>query len=305
VCRIRYNCLLLTTHLSRYEGDVGSGDESLTNATGIATDSSINVHRTDNGSPETVAPRVAVDNPDKVKNLVLVGAVAQNALKDVQYYQEVAAPLLYAEKVLDKDHRGLVSVAEASDDPTFQRVINQASGTDLAHVLSFIQSNVTDTQNTTVQPQLTSSETNTGTISIENELKPALKASYENHTSFSPSMLSSKCLNLIGCPAWVRSHLALDDTLSMIGNVSSNIGILILQGGNDSQVPLEQALLLEQRLAELNHPDHLLIAYPNLGHAFSPSNEWISSFGPVEQYVLQDMYVWLASPAREVDEEVR
>ena len=118
-------------------------------------------------------------------------------------------------------------------------------------------------------------------------------------------MLSSKCLNLIGCPAWVRSHLALNDTLSMIGNVSSNIGILILQGGNDSQVPLEQGLLLEQRLIEVNHPDHLLIAYPNLGHAFSPSNEWISSFGPVEQYVLQDMYEWLASPAREVNEEVR
>jgi pimeloyl-ACP methyl ester carboxylesterase len=52
----------------------------------------------------TVAPRVTVDNPDKVKNVVLMGALAQNALKDVQYYQEVAAPLLYSEKVLDKDH---------------------------------------------------------------------------------------------------------------------------------------------------------------------------------------------------------
>jgi dipeptidyl aminopeptidase/acylaminoacyl peptidase len=92
------------------------------------------------------------------------------------------------------------------------------------------------------------------------------------------------------------SHIALDNTLSMIGNVSSSI--LILQGENDSQVPLEQGLLLQQRLTEVNHPDHLLIAYPNLGHAFSPSNEWISSFGPVEQYVLQDMYEWLVSPAR-------
>lgn len=97
----------------------------------------------------------------------------------------------------------------------------------------------------------------------------------------------------------------MDDTLSMIGNVSSNNGILILQGGNDSQVPLEQGLLLEQRLAELNHPDHLLISYPDLGHAFSPSNEWISSFGPIENYVLQDMHEWLVSPAREVNEEVR
>jgi hypothetical protein len=253
----------------------------------------------------TVAPRVAVDNPDEVKNLVLMGAIAQNALKDVQYYQEVTAPLLYAERVLDKGHKGLLSVAEASEDPIFQRVINQASGTDVAHVLSFIQSNVTETQNRTAQPQSIPSEANASTINIENELKPALVASYENHTSFAPSMFSAKCLNLIGCPAWVRSHIALDDTLSMIGNVSSHIGILIQQGENDSQVPLEQGLLLQQRLTEVDHPDHLLIAYPDLGHAFSPSNEWISSFGPVEQYVLQDMYEWLVSPARGVNEEVR
>jgi hypothetical protein len=206
---------------------------------------------------------------------------------------------------LDKDHRGLFSVAEASEDPVFQRVINQASGTDLAHVLSFIQRNITETQNRTAQPQPTSSGANASTISIEDELKPALEASYENHTSFAPSMFSAKCLNQLGCPAWVRSHLALDATLSMIGNVSSNIGILILQGENDSQVPLEQGLLLEQRLTEVNHPDHLLIAYPDLGHAFSPANEWISSFGPVEEYVLQDMYEWLASPARDVTEEAR
>jgi uncharacterized protein len=59
----------------------------------------------------------------------------------------------------------------------------------------------------------------------------------------------------------------------MIGNVSSHISILIQQGEKDSQVPLEQGLLLQQRLTEVNHPDHLLIAYPNLGHSFSPSNE--------------------------------
>jgi uncharacterized protein len=252
-----------------------------------------------------VAPRVAVDNPDKVKNVILMGAVAQNALKDVQYYQEVSAPLLYAKKVLDKDHEGLVSVGEASEDLIFQRLINQASGTDLDHVLSFIQSNVTETQNRTAQPQRTSSGANASNISIENELKPALIASYENHTSFAPSMFSTKCLNLIGCPAWVRSHIALDATLSMIGNMSSDISILILQGKNDSQVPLEQGLLLEQRLTEVNHPDHLLIAYPDLGHAFSPANEWISSFGPIEQYVLRDMYEWLASPARDISEDRR
>jgi dipeptidyl aminopeptidase/acylaminoacyl peptidase len=53
-----------------------------------------------------------------------------------------------------------------------------------------------------------------------------------------------------------------------------NIGILILNGENDSQTPVQQALLLQQRLAELNHPDHILITYPNLGHSFYPSSQW-------------------------------
>ena len=91
----------------------------------------------------------------------------------------------------------------------------------------------------------------------------------------------------------------------MIGNVSSNIGILILVGKNDSQTPLEQASLLQQRLTEVNHPDHLMIVYPGLGHTFVPSNQWITSYGQMEEYVFQDIYEWLTSPAREVDEEVR
>jgi hypothetical protein len=33
---------------------------------------------------------------------------------------------------------------------------------------------------------------------------------------------------------------------------------------NDSQTPPGQALLLQQRLTEVNHPDHLIITYPDL-----------------------------------------
>lgn len=84
----------------------------------------------------------------------------------------------------------------------------------------------------------------------------------------------------------------------MIGNVSSNIGILILEGKNDSQTPPGQALLLQQRLTEVNHPDHLIIIYPDLGHTFVPSNQWVTSHGQMEEYVFQDMYEWLTSPAR-------
>ena len=41
----------------------------------------------------------------------------------------------------------------------------------------------------------------------------------------------------------------------MIGNISSSTGILILQGENDTQIPVQQAFLLQQRLTNVNHPD--------------------------------------------------
>ena len=85
----------------------------------------------------------------------------------------------------------------------------------------------------------------------------------------------------------------------MIGNVSSITGILILEGKNDSQTPPEQALLLQQRLTEVNHPDHLIITYPDLGHTFVPTNQWVTSYGQIKEYVLQDIYKWLTNPIRD------
>ncbi len=58
----------------------------------------------------------------------------------------------------------------------------------------------------------------------------------------------------------------------MIENMSSSISIFILQGENDSQTQFEQGLSLQQRLTEVNHPDHLIIAYPYLVHSFYSSN---------------------------------
>ena len=59
--------------------------------------------------------------------------------------------------------------------------------------------------------------------------------------------------------------------------------------------PTEQAFLLQQRLTDINHPDHTLITYPNLGHAFYPSSQWSTGIGPIQQYVLADLYSWLES----------
>ena len=99
-----------------------------------------------------------------------------------------------------------------------------------------------------------------------------------------------KCGSTYTCPIGLKSHYALEPTLSIIGNVSKSTGILLLNGENDSQTPVQQAFLLQQRLTDVNHPDHTLITYPNLGHLFYPSSQWSTGVGPIQQYVLADIY---------------
>lgn len=60
-----------------------------------------------------IVPRIAIDNPDKIYNIVLMGVLAQN-LTDIGYFQAVTNPLNYAQQVLDHNHNGLLSVQEAS-----------------------------------------------------------------------------------------------------------------------------------------------------------------------------------------------
>lgn len=249
-----------------------------------------------------IAPRVAIDNPDKVKNIVLMGPVA-NTLPELLYFQIVKNPLEYTEKVLNKNGSGTLTINEISNDPIFQNLV----GGNLTHLLLF-QTKGMDyfNQSSTEKSQPTNTTISKDTISIDNDLKPALIAAYNNVTFPTNSALLSKCLDvhygyfewnsgLEGCPKWMKSHFDLQSTLSMIGNVSSGMGILILQGENDTATPLEQGLQLEQRLMEVNHPDHLLITYPDLGHSLSPSSNWISQSGPMAEYVLKDIFEWLSS----------
>jgi pimeloyl-ACP methyl ester carboxylesterase len=59
-----------------------------------------------------ISPRLAIDNPDKVNNIVLMGALAQN-MSEILYFQTITLPISYAQKVLDKNHNGLLSLQEA------------------------------------------------------------------------------------------------------------------------------------------------------------------------------------------------
>jgi len=221
------------------------------------------------------APRLAIDNSMNVKNIILMGVLAQNPVKVAEYYQDVSLPLEYATQVLDRNHTGSISIQQIANDPLLRELLVPSS---------VMRTNNNNAITTTLAKGFGTS----GYISIEKQLKPLLTKVYENITAFN----LFKC-NYTICPILMRSISSLIPNISIIGNVSKSTGILMLNGENDSQTPVQQAFLLQQRLTELNHPDHTLITYPNLGHAFYPSSRWSTGIGPIQQYVLADLYAWL------------
>ena len=69
-----------------------------------------------------IVSRVAINNPDIVDNIVLMGALAQN-LREIGDFQGVSLTVLYAQQVLDHNHNGLISVQEASENPAFSSLV--------------------------------------------------------------------------------------------------------------------------------------------------------------------------------------
>ncbi|MFZ0325831.1 MAG: alpha/beta fold hydrolase [Nitrososphaeraceae archaeon] len=224
-----------------------------------------------------IVPRVAIDNPTKVKNIILMGTVAQNLIRDILRYQVVDLNSEYARQVLDKNHTGQISIQQIPNDPLLGPYL--------------VSSSLLDTNNTKAIINNLFDKFGTGHVSIQKQIRPALIKYYENESAFS----TSKCNSVRGCPVWFRSESGLTPTLGIIGNISKSTGILLLNGENDSATPVQQTFLLQQRLTEVNHPNHMLITYPNLGHFFYPSPQWFAESGPIEPYVLADLYAWLES----------
>jgi hypothetical protein len=228
------------------------------------------------------APRVAIDNSTKVKNVILMATLAQNPTSIVEYATDVSLPLEYATQVLDKNHTGLISIQQIANAPVLLKFLPLSHSLLLANNIKAITTTIAKVFGTS------------GNISIDKQLKPMFVKNYENITSFNPSNACALHPAEVGlCPILWKSMSSTIPNLSIIGNISKSTGILILHGENDSQTPVQEAFLLQQRLTDVNHPDHTLITYPNLGHGFYPSSQWSSTFGPVPPYVLADLYTWL------------
>ena len=230
-----------------------------------------------------IAPRVAIDNSAKVKNIILMGIVASNS-QDLVRLQRVSLPSEYASQVLDENNTGLISIQQIANDHMLRYLL-----VPYPVVLTFLRTNNTEVISDALVKKFANNVIGTGYISIEKQFKPELIKRYENLSSFNPS----KCNMVEDCPMYYRALFSLTPTLSIIGNVSKSTGILMLNGENDSITPVQQAFLLQQRLTEVNHPDHTLITYPDLGHQFYPSSHWETQNGPIQQYVLADTYSWL------------
>jgi len=214
-----------------------------------------------------IAPRLAISNPTHVKNIVLMGAVAQDFL-GLARFQYIDLPIKYIKQVLDKNNTGLVPIQNVLSifrkDPAYKQVISETS------------------------------QSVTGDVRIDQQLKPILERTFEKLYQNLTGGIHAKCLNpREGCPIYFNSEVNLKPVLSIVGNIPDSTGILILNGENDIQTLIQQALLLQQRLGELNHPDHVLITYPDLGHVFYPSSKWQTALGPIQPYVLADLYAWL------------
>ncbi|MGC2307643.1 MAG: alpha/beta fold hydrolase, partial [Nitrososphaeraceae archaeon] len=232
-------------------------------------------------------PRIVTDNPGKVNNIVLMGAVAQN-LSKLFYFQNVKLPVLYAQQVLDHNHNGLLSAQEASENPVFISMVG--------NLTLLLTQNITTANGTTTQQLRPQYNLNNDTfISINDELKPRLIERNDRLPLVTPGVVCG----LRTCPILVASYYSLIPNLDIIGKVPSDTSILIQQGKNDSNTPMQQAFLLQQELTEVRHPDHTLKTYPDLGHEFSPSSPGFDTKGPMEQKVLEDLFGWLSDPVRD------
>jgi predicted esterase len=235
-----------------------------------------------------IVPRVAIDNPGKLDIIVLMGVVAQN-FSDIGYLQAVTLPILYVQQVLDHNHNGFISVQEASENPVFSSLVG--------NLTLLLTQNITTVNGTVKQLNPRYNTNNDTFISINDELKPRLIDILKSLPVVTPP---EKCtFDNLPCPIWIASQYTLTPNLDMIGKVPSDTSILIQQGMNDSQTPIQQAFLLQQELTEVRHPDHTLITYPELGHAFYPSSQWLTALGPMEPKVLEDLFGWLSDPVRD------
>ncbi len=104
-------------------------------------------------------------------------------------------------------------------------------------------------------------------------------------------------LEQLGRSRWLREHME-HDPLATIRRV--RVPVLIVNGGQDVQVPLEHALRLGAALREVNHADYEVKIFPGLNHLFAVSKgegtaEYADPEARVDREFLGYLADWLTS----------
>lgn len=245
----------------------------------------------------TIAPRIAAERPENVRNIVLMSAASQT-LHDIMYANLVNRTILFAQELWDNNHDSLLSLQEVLVHPGAYLTVPASSPA----ATTTITDNVTATgNNNTMIPNndtATAAATNT-TISTQpitqQQWYPGLDANNDTLVQIDQELIPFALALFAQTAAdpWLQSHKEIAPNLIAIEKLRPTTGILILQGEEDNQTYLEQALLLEQKLTQMTHPDHMLITYPGLGHTFHPAQGLLQPLGPLEDYVLADLHAWL------------
>jgi uncharacterized protein len=151
-----------------------------------------------------IVPRVAVDNPTKIKNIVLMGVAAQN-LRNIIYFQIAYQPLLFVKQIIDEDHDGALSISEVAS-----RINDSAADATTKAAANSLIDKDNKTGQYVWEPGLDADKD--GILNIK-ELKPWLES------NVLASFPTGKCTSLEPCRIWLKSVFALQPNLNVIGNL--------------------------------------------------------------------------------------
>jgi pimeloyl-ACP methyl ester carboxylesterase len=238
-----------------------------------------------------IATRVAADNPF-VKNVLLLSVGAER-WGDLIHTFMLNTTLQYAREVLDTNDDGFVSLSEvvATENTPYWTA---------APIPSMMLVENSTGSHRFIEGLETTEIDGEEAIEIDTTVRGLLEQRFQ---SIFVETEDRSCPFMVMCPPMLRTFAELDN-LSVIGNISSS-SILLMQGGRDLGLPPEQPLMLEQKLLDVNHPDHTIIVYPGHGHFLTDIGEdsWIDIAGPIPHYILEDIYYWLTDPDRKLSRQ--
>jgi uncharacterized protein len=245
----------------------------------------------------TIAPRIAAEHPDIVKNIVLMSAASQT-LYDIMYANLVNRTILFAKELWDDNRDSLLSLQEVLAHPGAYLTVPASSPATAATNTDDVTVSSSNNNTMILSNSSITGNTNTTTSTqpiVQQQWYPGLDANNDTLVEIDQELIPFALALFAQTAAdpWLQSHKEIRPNLVAIENLRPTTGILILQGEEDNQTYLEQALLLEQKLTQMKYPDHTLITYPGLGHTFHPAQGLLQPLGPIEDYVLADLHAWL------------